>query len=102
MQYQRKLNRTTQLWVCLNCPERLVFSTTDDLWAHRVQDHEDEIPTEDSSDRRRYRGRFEVEGALKKYVPSTTQLSYKINAAPGSETIGNRGNSCSMRHRILG
>ncbi|KAM3066964.1 hypothetical protein ACMFMF_010013 [Clarireedia jacksonii] len=48
-QHQRKSNKTTtQSWACINCPERPIFVSTQDLWKHTEEEHRDKFPANPS------------------------------------------------------
>ncbi|KAF4632065.1 hypothetical protein G7Y89_g6064 [Cudoniella acicularis] len=60
IQHQRKNHKSTKTYACIHCLDRHVFTNPDDLWKHARDNHQAELPT-DESEQRRYRTKFELQ-----------------------------------------
>ncbi|CAG8955760.1 hypothetical protein HYFRA_00011627 [Hymenoscyphus fraxineus] len=60
IQHQRRNAKSTRSWACTLCLERRIFTSSETLWQHAIQDHREHLPNDDL-DVRRYRTKFEAE-----------------------------------------
>ena len=47
IQHQRQNAKTAQTWACIDCPNKRVFASDQDLKTHAEVDHCEQLPTED-------------------------------------------------------
>ncbi|KAH6662376.1 hypothetical protein B0J14DRAFT_662756 [Halenospora varia] len=64
IQHQRRSAKTTKSYACIRCLDRRICKTADELWAHAREEHQNEIPGEES-EQIRYRSKLESDSALK-------------------------------------
>lgn len=83
IQHQRRNAKSTKSWACTLCPERRIFTNSEILWQHALQDHSDLLPW-DESELRRYRTRFEAECLEKWLVLSLNKTTTITNEPPTS------------------
>jgi hypothetical protein len=62
--YRRIHSNRTPSWACIHCPDKKIFHSSDELWNHALQSHQNELP-QDESERQRYRTKYELDSEKK-------------------------------------